>query len=356
MKTFRSEATDLDRIAGEPPTDLFGAMQELMFTKDKGTSIGGLVSKLVSYSSSTVEVNELHQTRLSFLQTDGTAHHYRLHPQGMEVDLETGLLYITVVEIIEPRDAAQLPCGRGRAHLFECDIQGNTLRSAVLKSDHEEEYHPSGMVLVDNTMFIALAQYLPETSATIIRFDLNNWRYENLFRIQDHVGLVVPNLDSEELLLGTWGSKEYYRTDLVGKIKSRHRTPCFDTMEHQDAQFIGAVSTSCVGDKQLEADTSKPNKSGTPMMLATGVTAEGKEYFGLDLINMEDWSITASLRWPSAQNLTASGCAPFANPTYLWVDSYDRVLALATPDDCHEQAGKDSRLLLYELIPAPPQG
>lgn len=94
MKTFRSEATDLDRIAGEPPTDLFGAMQELMFTKDKGTSIGGLVSKLVSYSSSTVEVNELHQTRLSFLQTDGTAHHYRLHPQGMEVDLETGLLYI----------------------------------------------------------------------------------------------------------------------------------------------------------------------------------------------------------------------------------------------------------------------
>jgi len=269
----------------------------------------------------------------------------------MEVDLETGLLYITAVEIIEPKDAAHLPCGRGKAHLFECDIEGNTIRSITLKSDSEEEYHPSGMVLVGDIMFIALAQYLPDTSATIIRFDVKKWEYEKLFTINDHVGLVVPNPAKDELLLGTWGSQRYYRTDLKGKITSEHQTPCFDAMEHQDAQLVSVVSTTAPQIPHHKARTNEPDSSEATIMLATGVTAGGMEHFGLDLINMEDWNITASLRWPSAQNLTAGGWAPFANPTYLWVDSYDRVLALATPDDCHKPAGRDATLLLYELTP-----
>jgi hypothetical protein len=165
------------------------------------------------------------------------------------------------------------------------------------------------------------------------------------------VGLVVPNPAGDELLLGTWGSQHYYRTNLRGKIKSKHRTPCFDTMEHQDAQLISAVSAPGVEGTQFEAKISKPKVCGETIMLATGVTARGMEYFGLDLINTVDWKIVASLRWPSAQNLTAGGWAPFANPTYLWVDSYNRVLALATPDDCHKQSGKDAKLLLYELTP-----
>ena len=81
------------------------------------------------------------------------------------------------------------------------------------------------MVLIDGTMFIALAQYLPETSATIIKFNVRDWSYEKLFCVQDHVGLVVPNPVEGELLLGTWGSRHYYRTDLKGNIKSKHPNP-----------------------------------------------------------------------------------------------------------------------------------
>jgi hypothetical protein len=47
--------------------------------------------------------------------------------------------------------------------------------------------------------------------------------------------------------------------------------------------------------------------------------------------------------------MTKGGWAPFANPTFLWVDSSDRVLALATPDYDHEQLGKDATLVLYSL-------
>ena len=76
------------------------------------------------------------------------------------------------------------------------------------------------------------------------------------------------------------------------------------------------------------------------MMLATGVTAGGMEFFGLEIIDVASWRIKTSLRWPSAQHITKGGWAPFANPTFLWVNSYDRVLALAAPDDDHEQMGK----------------
>ena len=85
---------------------------------------------------------------------------------------------------------------------------------------------------------VALAQYLPETSATIIKFNVRDWSYEKLFCVQDHVGLVVPNPLEGELLLGTWGSRHYYRTDLKGNIKRKHTNPCCDGMEHQDAQLI----------------------------------------------------------------------------------------------------------------------
>jgi hypothetical protein len=318
--------------------DLREAIRDLLSMEDRAAASRRLVEKLISFSSGMIDMGAIGQTQLRLLQADGTRHQYGLHPQGMEVDWETGLLYITAVEIIDQRDKTRGYPGKGRAHLFECDIEGRTLRSVTLTSDRENEYHPSGMVLVDGTMFIALAQYLPESSATIIKFDVRNWTCEKLFHIQDHIGLVIPNPAEGELFLGTWGSRHYYRTDLKGNIKSKRATPSSDTMEHQDAQLIGGGM-----------GTVNNNKVEEPMILATGVTAGGMEYFGLEIIDVASWTIKSSLRWPSTQYMTKGGWAPFANPTFLWVDSCDRVLALATPDDDHEQLGKDATLVLYSL-------
>jgi hypothetical protein len=270
---------------------------------------------------------EIGQTQLHLLQADGTHPEFKIHPQGMEVDRRTGLFYVTAVEIIEERDAGRRYWGKGRAHLFELNFEGNTVRSIHLKSDNECEYHPSGIVLTEETIFIALAQYAPDTSATIIKFDVRSWTYEKLFRIEDHIGLVVPNLDKGELFLGTWGSRHYYCTDTRGNIKSKRRTPCSDMMEHQDAQPISSRVASL--GKLTHQDTMRA--SVRKLILATGVTAGRMEYFGLDIIDVASWEIRASLRWPSPPHTTRGGWPPFANPTFLWVDSYDRVLALATP-------------------------
>ena len=337
------------RDTKEPPTDLREVIRDLMSIEDEDATSHRLVKKLVSFSSGDMDIVEIGQTQLCLLQADGTRPQFRVHPQGMEVDRNTGLLYLTAVEIVEERDKPRQYWGKGRAHLFECNIEGKTIRSVNLKSDNENEYHPSGMVLIDGTMFIALAQYAPETSATIIKFNVRDWTYEKLFSIQDHVGLVVPNLDEGELFLGTWGSRHYYCTDMKGNIKSKRPTPCSDKMEHQDAELISGSMDTLNNIKLDPTDPEVPwaDRDGT-MMLATGVTAGGMEYFGLDLVDVTSWRIKASLRWPSAQHMTKGGWPPFENPTFLWVDSYDRVLALAAPGFDDEQTGQDT-LVLYTL-------
>ena len=89
-------------------------------------------------------------------------------------------------------------------------------------------------------------------------------------------------------------------------------------MEHQDAQLIsGGLDT--LKDIRPSRTNSESTEPKGPMMLATGVTAGGMEYFGLEIIDVASWTIITSLRWPSAQHITKGGWAPFANPTFLWV-------------------------------------
>jgi Family of unknown function (DUF6454) len=363
LKRFRTQETVVaanisalapyDRRDMKHPTHLPEVIQDLMSVQDEEAASQRLVEQLASFSSGDLDIVELGQTRLRLLQSDGRRPQFRVHPQGMEVDRNTGLLYVTAVEIIEERDKERQYWGKGRAHLFECDFEGKTIRAADLTSDDEDEYHPSGMVLIDGMMFIALAQYGPGTSATIIKFNVKDWTYDKLFHIHDHVGLVVPNLDEGELFLGTWGARHYYCTDMEGNIKSKRRTPCADNMEHQDAQLLRG-STDTLKSINITLDPMDPgpgpwaDRNGT-MMLATGVTAGGMEYFGLDIVDITNWRIKASLRWPSPQHLTKGGWPPFANPTFLWVDSHDRVLALAAPDCDDQQTGSDTTLALYAL-------
>lgn len=336
-------------IIGErekPPTDLREVIQDLISIGHKEAASSRLVEKLVSFSSGDVKIVKIIQTPLRLLLADGTRPHFRIHPQGMEVDAGTGLIYITTVEIIEERDQARQYWGKGRAHLFECDFEGQTIRSVNLRSDNEDEYHPSGMVLIDGMMFMALSGYGPETSATIIRFNVKDWTYEKLFHIEDHVGLVIPNLNESEIFLGNWGCRHYYCTDLKGNIKSKRLTPCSDNMEHQDAQLLHVNMNILdnVSHTTTDAEVARSDSEGT-IMLATGVT-HGMKYFGLDIFDVTSWRMHTSLRWPSSGHLTFGGWPPFANSTFLWVDSYDRVLALVTD----ERTDEDPRLALYTLI------
>src|SRR5262245_12810824 len=321
------------------PANLREAIRDLVTIGDKRALQRRLSKKLVNFAPGGVDIIEIAQTPLRLIQSDGTRPQFRIHPQGMKVDCDTGLRYITSVEIIDERDKSRRYWGRGKAHLFECSAEGETIRSAILKSDDEQEYHPSGMALIDGTMFMALSVYGPETSATIIRFNVKDWTYEHLFRIQDHIGLVVLNLDKGEILLGNWGSGHYYCSDVKGNIKSKRPTPCSDGLEHQDIQLMSADTNILNHVQQVSVLAEREDK----IMLATGISGDKMDYFGLDIFDVTSWKMYASQRWPCSPYITKGGLPPFQNSTFLWVDSYDRVLALATD----ERKGEDPRLVLY---------
>ena len=328
------------------PANLREAIRDLVTISDKRALQRRLSKKLVNFAAGDVDIIEIAQTRLRLIQSDGTRPQFRIHPQGMEVDCDTGLIYITTVEIVDERDKSRRYWGKGKAHLFECNVEGETIRSTILKSDDEQEYHPSGMALIDGTMFMALSMYGPETSATVIRFNVKDWTYEQLFRIQDHIGLVVPNLDRGEILLGNWGSRHYYCSDLKGNIKSKRPTPCSDGLEHQDVQLVSADTNILNNVQQVANGESVLTDGEEKIMLATGVSGNGMDYFGLDIFDVTSWKMYASQRWPSSPYITKGGLPPFQNSTFLWIDSYDRVLALATD----ELKGEDPRLVLYTLV------
>lgn len=318
---------------GRPPTDLRQVMRDLITIKDEEAASRRLIEKLMNFSSGEIDFHEVGQTTLNLLQPDGKRPRHKMHPQGMEVDTHTGLIYVTSVEIVEERDKARQYWGKGKAYLFECDIEGKTIRSINLESDTEHEYHPSGMVLIGDTMYLALSQYGPKTSSTIIKFNVKDWTYRKLFCIQDHIGLVIPHLDQGDILLGDWGSHYYYCTDLKGNIKSKRRTPCSDNLEHQDAQLL-----------RINLTRDERGSERRAVILATGVTGGGMECFGLDIFDVASWRIDTSLRWPSARHVTNGGWPPFLNSTFLWLDPHDRILALVT-----DEQAENTMLVLYAL-------
>ena len=89
------------------PTELREAIRDLMSIEDEEAASRRLVEKLVSFSSGDIDIVEICQMQLRLLQADGQRPQFRTHPQGMEIDRDTGLLYVTAVEIIEERDQAR---------------------------------------------------------------------------------------------------------------------------------------------------------------------------------------------------------------------------------------------------------
>jgi len=72
--------------------NLHETVLDLMSPLDQKATSRRLVEKLASFSSGDVDLLELGQTPLRLQQADGTRHQFRLHPQWMELDRETGRL------------------------------------------------------------------------------------------------------------------------------------------------------------------------------------------------------------------------------------------------------------------------
>ena len=190
------------------------------------------------------------------------------HPQGM---VKIGdMLYISSVEITTPTKRFAQPqgdldrdTGAGVGHLFKVDMKGNLV--ADLKLGEGSIYHPGGIDYDGRYIWVAVAEYRPNSRSIIYRVDPVTMQATEVFRWGDHIGGIVHNRDARTLHGVSWGSRRFYRWGLDGQDrvvdagvppeKLRVANPAH-YIDYQDCKYLGGGRMLCSGltNYQIRAD------------------------------------------------------------------------------------------------------
>ena len=181
------------------------------------------------------------------------------HPQGMVKIGDT--FFVSSVEITvptnrfpEPKDGYDRDTGQGAGHLFKIDAKGNLLGS--MKLGEGAVYHPGGIDYDGRHIWVAVAEYRPNSRAIIYRVDPQAMTATEVFRFGDHIGGIVHNTDDKTLHGVSWGSRRFYKWTLGGDGKVTNADTPPDTLrvpnrahyiDYQDCHYLGGRRMLCSG-------------------------------------------------------------------------------------------------------------
>jgi hypothetical protein len=156
---------------------------------------------------------------LKTIELRGTTHHV----QGIDLDAEGTRLWVTSVD-----RAAK------KGYLHEFSLPSGELRRTV-EVGVGERFHPGGMALDGESLWIPVAEYRRESSATIQRRNARTLELEGQFEVADHIGCVAAG--AEGLIGGNWDSRIFYVWDRSGKLLRKVENPTPNG--YQDLKFAG---------------------------------------------------------------------------------------------------------------------
>ena len=256
------------------------------------------------------------------------------HPQGMVKIGDT--LFISSVEIQTPTKRFAQPqgdydrdTGTGVGHLFKLDMKGNLL--ADLKLGEGSIYHPGGIDYDGRHIWVAVAEYRPNSRSIVYRVDPATMTATEVFRYGDHVGGIVHNTDDRTLHGVSWGSRRFYRWTLDGSgrvgnadvapAKLRVMNPAH-YIDYQDCKYLGRREMLCSGLTNYQIKPDAPR-------FALG---------GIEIVDLASNRVTHQV---PIQLWTPSGLPMTQNP--VWIEpTAGGVRAYFMPED-----GK-STLYVYE--------
>ncbi len=232
------------------------------------------------------------------------------HPQGMVKIGET--LFVSSVEVTvptrrlpEPVDGLDRDSGQGTGHLFKIDMAGNLL--ADLKLGEGAVYHPGGIDYDGRHIWVAVAEYRPNSRSIIYRVDPETMTATEVFRFADHIGAIAHNTDDRTLHGVSWGSRNFYRWTMGrdGRITNAAARP--ETLrtinpshyvDYQDCKYVGSRRMLCSGVTEM-----RQSPDAAPFRLG-----------GIELVDLRDgrplYQVPVLL-W------TASGIDMTHNPVWL---------------------------------------
>ena len=221
------------------------------------------------------------------------------HPQGMVKIGEH--FYVSSVEITtptkrfpQPVDGYDRDTGTGVGHLFKLDASGKLL--ADVRLGEGTMYHPGGIDYDGRDIWVAVAEYRPNSRSIVYRVDPGTMKATEVFRFGDHLGGIVHNTDDRTLHAVSWGSRRFYRFTLddQGKVTNAGVAPVelrkpnrSGYIDYQDCKYLGRREMLCSG-----LNNYQPRRDGPRFPLG-----------GLEIVDLR------------------SDQAVFQMPVELWADS-----------------------------------
>lgn len=171
------------------------------------------------------------------------------HPQGLLKIGDSFLL--SAVDIREKtrklkKGAYDRTPGVGTGYLFRFDESGH-LKKQLIVGDGPI-YHPGGIDTDGQSIWMPVAEYRPNSHSIIYKIDPKSWKAVEAFRIDDHIGDLVYNKDSNTLIGMNWDSRIIYEWSIEGKLLRKLNNKN-DKLAFQDCKYAGENALICSGVK-----------------------------------------------------------------------------------------------------------
>ena len=144
--------------------------------------------------------------------------------------------------------------GSGTGEMMVVAADGEVVRRVDVTDG--ERFHPGGFAVDSPGCWIAVAEYRPRSTTTVMRLDADLATVES-FPFDDHLGAICP-LGDGTLFAVSWASRRWYRLDTAGNVLDQRTTPT----RWVDLQDIGHVGAP------IDPDGSEPHGQ---VVVATGV-------------------------------------------------------------------------------------
>ncbi len=103
------------------------------------------------------------------------------------------------------------------------------------------QFHPGGIDLAGDDLWVPVAEYRPRSSTTVLRLDPTTLATKGSFTVDDHIGCVT--MAGEELLAANWDARVFYRLSAAGKKLGQIDNP--RPAKYQDLKMLGGLILAC---------------------------------------------------------------------------------------------------------------
>jgi hypothetical protein len=236
------------------------------------------------------------------------------HPQGMVKIDDT--IFVSAVQVkvrtrrfAQPSGGFDRDTGEGVGHLFKMDMNGKLL--AAITIGEATMYHPGGIDYDGTSIWVAVAEYRPNSRSIVYRVDPATMKATEVFRFADHIGAIVHDTEEGTLHGVSWGSRRFYRWTLGpdGRITNAGAPPesirtlnRSHYLDYQDCKYAGGRRMLCTGVTEL-----RQSPAGPPFRLG-----------GIDLVSLLDGR---PLHQVPVSLWTAGGLAMTHNP--VWIHAHE---------------------------------